>query len=1000
MTSPSWLRRHLAVFFVLVMCVSASAASAQTLTGIGSPFPIITEPTQWVSRHDVSHSTVDNVYLMVWTTWSNNGVFGAFHNAAGTRILGPFVIAGAGTKDARVTYGAGDNAFLITWTEIGTKLKRARFVKYNGADPPIQTGVVTIDSLSWTIDIFSNSAYIPGTGKWMVSWWDIPAPGQSFVRWIKYDLTMGPTVQVTSGPDNNEAPEVACSPTGTCLVVSKRYNDVTLNKGIVGRWVDSNGTPQGGMFNIVAEVNKLFDDPRVGYSPVSNTFTVQWVKSATYPWIAAVTPLSLATPTPVQSTNGRPGGQSRMAYNAGSDTYLASFGSFTESIFVHQYTGAGATTANELDFAGIQTTNPGTNTAANANDVQFLASGIDSLTTVVAMRYQANANSRRLTVTITGPGAVSATGIACGNDCVEDYANNTVVALTPTPTAGAVFAGWLGHADCADGTVTMSQDLTCTARFLGAATVSDFTGDGAADLSVYRKGMWHTRNGSSSSWGVASDIPVMADYNGDFRADRAVFRPMGGTWYIQNQATVPWGTIGDIPVPADYDGNGTADIGVFRPSNGTWYVRNQLTVVFGVAGDVPVPGNYQGSKAAELAVYRRQSGTWYIRNASTVNWGSPSDMPVPADFSGDGYDDIAVYRPSTGYWYVKDVATVKWGLPGDQPLPMDTDGDGRAELVVFRPGDGKFYIYNLATSAASSIAWGIGTDVPLGARPSLRYHAGGDFDGDDRVDLAVFRPSDGTFIAKLSTTEYDAGAAPNMPFGANGDIPVPGNFGGGPYTIPGVYRPSDGKFYLSWVATVDVGGGPNDKPFAGDVDGDGASDVILWSAGSGTWTVRTSMNSFTAGWTLNHGQNGDQPAVGDFDGDGRADLAVFRESNGTWYVRRSSSNFTATTTQVWGTTGDTPVAADYDGDGRTDYAVVRLDGTDLVWYARLSSVLSPTTATNYFGFDGMIPVPGDFNGDRKADLAVWDPVTGNWYVAWLLAEPWGLTGDIPVIGKF
>ena len=34
-----------------------------------------------------------------------------------------------------------------------------------------------------------------------------------------------------------------------------------------------------------------------------------------------------------------------------------------------------------------------------------------------------------------------------------------------------------------------------------------------------------------------------------------------------------WGLSSDIPLPADFDGDGRTDLVVYRPSDGGWYVR-------------------------------------------------------------------------------------------------------------------------------------------------------------------------------------------------------------------------------------------------------------------------------------------------------------------------------------------------------------------------------------------------------------------------------------------
>ena len=117
-----------------------------------------------------------------------------------------------------------------------------------------------------------------------------------------------------------------------------------------------------------------------------------------------------------------------------------------------------------------------------------------------------------------------------------------------------------------------------------------------------------------------------------------------------------------------------------------------------------------------------------------------------ADFDGDAKADLSVYRPRTGEWFVSrsggaGALQVVWGAPtlGDVPVAGDYDGDGRAghrgvPAGRRRPGTSA----TSSTGARRSDQWGRRGDVPVP----------GDYDGDGRTDVAVFRPSTGTWYVR------------------------------------------------------------------------------------------------------------------------------------------------------------------------------------------------------------------------------------------------------------
>ena len=124
------------------------------------------------------------------------------------------------------------------------------------------------------------------------------------------------------------------------------------------------------------------------------------------------------------------------------------------------------------------------------------------------------------------------------------------------------------------------------------------------------------------------------------------------------------------------------------------------------AGDIPVPGDYDGDGKTDLAVFRPSTGTWYVIDSSTRapaqrSSGAARRHPrCPATTTAtarptspsSGPSDGDVVRASTAA--TGSTAQTQWGEPGDIPVPGDYDGDGKTDLAVWRPSNGTWYVIN------------------------------------------------------------------------------------------------------------------------------------------------------------------------------------------------------------------------------------------------------------------------------------------------------------------
>ncbi|MGB5014500.1 MAG: FG-GAP-like repeat-containing protein [Pyrinomonadaceae bacterium] len=268
----------------------------------------------------------------------------------------------------------------------------------------------------------------------------------------------------------------------------------------------------------------------------------------------------------------------------------------------------------------------------------------------------------------------------------------------------------------------------------------DFDADGKTDVSTVdqQTATWDidqsTSGPRSVQLGLPTDKIVPADYDGDNKADIAVFR--NGSWLVLGSisttvVTTAFGSPGDIPIPNDFDGDGRADFAVFRPSTGIWYQLRSLgnqfyAQQFGANGDIPQMADIDGDGLGDLAVYRPTGGEWHFWQSATNSYlafpfGISTDKPVIADYDGDGRSDVAVFRGTDdsnlpdfyilltngGVYY-----GLSWGITGDIPVVGDYDGDGRADIGIYRPGTNFWYILG-STAGLSQQQWGNGQVKPI-----------------------------------------------------------------------------------------------------------------------------------------------------------------------------------------------------------------------------------------------------------------------------------------------
>ena len=387
-------------------------------------------------------------------------------------------------------------------------------------------------------------------------------------------------------------------------------------------------------------------------------------------------------------------------------------------------------------------------------------------------------------------------GISCGTDCSENYPAGQIVTLTPKPAANSKFKAWTGHADCADGSVKMDANKTCTATF-SLNTVS---------LSVSKLGNGAVAStpsgincGTSCSFNFVTGTPITLQ-----AIPSAGFTFVGWSGGCTGKAECKITLSSITTVTAHFVNNLTDRIGIYRPSTGEWFLdldgngkfdeMDSYAEPIGETLGVPVVGDWDGSGKTKLGLFVPKSpqSQWLLEcevDNCVRSFGQPTDLPMVGRWTTGSIDEIGVFRPLEKKWYLDknhngvldgcrtdECPSFSIYMEGDIPVAGDWTGSGTTQLGLFRPSTAEWFLnrngnraWNGCKKDTCITGFGTAGDVPVI----------GDWNGTGTSKIGVFRPSTGQWLLDLNGNGKWDGSTVDLyviGYGESGEIPIVGKW--------------------------------------------------------------------------------------------------------------------------------------------------------------------------------------------------------------------------------
>ena len=293
--------------------------------------------------------------------------------------------------------------------------------------------------------------------------------------------------------------------------------------------------------------------------------------------------------------------------------------------------------------------------------------------------------------------------------------------------------------------------------------------------------------------------------------------------------------------------------------------------------ETPYVGDFDGDGRTDIITFTRQNplafGDVYVSLSTGSAFGPPtkwhdffaidtSEQVVIGDYDGDGKDDIGTWLSTTTrqVYVAKSLGTGMapaevWvgsiGFdPSDVLMAGDANGDGRDDLILFARNLGRVYVaLSTGTSFGAPTIWHNFFAVSTFERPRV-----GDLNGDGRADIITFATDSPTafgdvYVATSDGTRFvDLNGFPNnsskwhdfFAIRPSEEVRI-GDFNNDGRDDFFTFLPAPfGQCYTAPSQGTQMGGNvlwmnedlvylDTDKPFVGDVNGDGKADIILFN---------------------------------------------------------------------------------------------------------------------------------------------------------------------------